>query len=143
MTKISAEEINAAKTIKGGWDRATLAAWGVPWPPPMGWRQMLIDGTPIPQPGSDGASTTFSRPSACPEAKLLHTVVMAVIGAGYGDILKGVDALNAYYDSPLPTVADVIGGRPQHAIITGGITLDDRVYSFRCTRTIGPTRGKR
>jgi hypothetical protein len=35
-------EIEAAKTPRGGWTRAQLAAWGIPWPPPKGWRQALI-----------------------------------------------------------------------------------------------------
>ncbi|REE72175.1 hypothetical protein C8E05_1563 [Rhodococcus wratislaviensis] len=38
----SADEIEAAKTPKGGWTRDQLARWGVPWPPPKGWRQQLI-----------------------------------------------------------------------------------------------------
>lgn len=38
------EEIDAAMTTAGGWTRATLASWGVPWPPPKGWRQNLING---------------------------------------------------------------------------------------------------
>ena len=62
---------------------------------------------------------------------------MAVINAGQSDILKGIDELNVYYGGgPLPTVADVIGGRPEHAIITGDISFDDTVYSFKCARTI-------
>lgn len=136
IRKIAAEEIDAAKTAKGAWDRPTLANWGVPWPPPKGWRQMLIDGIPIPQPGIAGVDATATRPSACPEAKLLHQVVMAVIECGQGDILKSIDALNAYYGCPLPTVAEVIGGRPVHAIITGDISFDDLVYSFKCARTV-------
>lgn len=39
---MTAAEINAARTAKGGWTRKTLAGWGVPWPPPKGWRQRLI-----------------------------------------------------------------------------------------------------
>jgi len=34
----SPEDIEAAKTPHGGWTRAQLAQWGVPWPPPKGWR---------------------------------------------------------------------------------------------------------
>ena len=34
-------EVNAARTRSGGWTRATLAGWGVPCPPPKGWRQVL------------------------------------------------------------------------------------------------------
>lgn len=127
--KITAEEIDAARSERGGWDRATLAAWGVPWPPPSRWRQMLIDGTVIPP-----HPATSKTPSDSLEAKLLHQVVMAVIESGQGDLLKGIDELNAYYGTNIPTVADVIGGRPKHAIITGGITFDDKVYSFTCAR---------
>lgn len=36
------EEIDAAMTTAGGWTRATLAGWGVSWPPPKGWRKALI-----------------------------------------------------------------------------------------------------
>jgi hypothetical protein len=127
-----AEEIDSARTAKGGFDRATLAAWGIGWPPPKGWRQMLIDGVPIPEPGIDGEPATSVRPSACPEASLLRQVVMAIIENGHGEILAGVPELNAYYGFELPTVAHVIGGRPPHAVITGGISFDDKVYSFRC-----------
>lgn len=42
---VTAEEIEAAKTPKGAWTRAQLAQWGVPWPPPKGWKQALIAGT--------------------------------------------------------------------------------------------------
>lgn len=40
---ISNDDIEAAKTTAGGWKRAKLQEWGVPWPPPKGWRQKLID----------------------------------------------------------------------------------------------------
>ena len=39
-------------------------------------------------------------------------------------------------DSALPTVADIVGGRPETAIIEGGITWDDKVYRFSVARTI-------
>jgi hypothetical protein len=35
------EGIEAAKTKRGGWTREQLAKWGVPWPPPKGWRAGL------------------------------------------------------------------------------------------------------
>lgn len=31
------EEVFDARTSKGGWTRAQLEQWGVPWPPPRGW----------------------------------------------------------------------------------------------------------
>jgi hypothetical protein len=61
---------------------------------------------------------------------------MAVINAGQNDILKGIPDLNAYYNCELPTVADVVGGRPATAIIHGEITWDDTVYSFKCARAV-------
>lgn len=35
------EEIEAARTPRGGFTRAQLAEWGVPWPPPRAWRDRL------------------------------------------------------------------------------------------------------
>lgn len=54
----SPEEIEAARTPAGGWKRDQLAAWGVQWPPPKGWKDELSerwkdarqDGTPPPLP---------------------------------------------------------------------------------------------
>ena len=40
--KLTAEEIEAGRSPRGGWTRATLAGWGVPWPPPKGWRSRLL-----------------------------------------------------------------------------------------------------
>lgn len=37
----SPDEVTAAMTPRGGWTRAQLEQWGVPWPPPRGWRQYL------------------------------------------------------------------------------------------------------
>ena len=34
-------EIERAKSARGGWTKAQLAAWGVSWPPPKGWRRGL------------------------------------------------------------------------------------------------------
>jgi len=34
-------DIEAKQTSRGGWTRAQLAEWGVPWPPPRGWRKKL------------------------------------------------------------------------------------------------------
>lgn len=51
--KLTREEIEAGRSPKGGWTRAQLAAWGVPWPPPKGWRKRLETGenpTPAPPP---------------------------------------------------------------------------------------------
>ena len=36
------EEIEEKRTEAGGWTRETLAAWGVSWPPPKGWKKNLL-----------------------------------------------------------------------------------------------------
>lgn len=41
--KITKEEIDAAKTKNGGWSRETLNGWGIPWPPPNGWKAHLVE----------------------------------------------------------------------------------------------------
>lgn len=54
----SPEEAEAARTPAGGWTRDQLAAWGVPWPPPKGWKDELAErwqaarpaGPPAPPP---------------------------------------------------------------------------------------------
>lgn len=40
--KVTEQEIETAKTPRGGWTRETLARWGVSWPPPKGWKADLI-----------------------------------------------------------------------------------------------------
>jgi hypothetical protein len=42
MRFISEEEIEEQRTHKGGWNRVALAQWGVPWPPPAGWKHTLL-----------------------------------------------------------------------------------------------------
>lgn len=37
----TASEIEAKRTAKGGYTKAQLAEWGVPWPPPKGWKRRL------------------------------------------------------------------------------------------------------
>ncbi|WP_078894308.1 hypothetical protein [Streptomyces sp. NRRL S-1022] len=37
----SPDEVTAARTPEGGWTKKQLAEWGVPWPPPSGWRKHL------------------------------------------------------------------------------------------------------
>jgi hypothetical protein len=38
----AADEIEAARSPAGGWSRDQLAAWGVSWPPPKGWKAELL-----------------------------------------------------------------------------------------------------
>ena len=36
-------EIMAHQTPRGGWTKKILAVWGVPWPPPKGWKAWLVE----------------------------------------------------------------------------------------------------
>ena len=42
--RLTRKEVESKKTANGGYTRDTLAAWGVPWPPPKGWKHKLIAG---------------------------------------------------------------------------------------------------
>lgn len=55
----SPDEVAAAQTPNGGWTKKQLADWGIPWPPPPGWRKYLEakwrgdDVDPLPREESD------------------------------------------------------------------------------------------
>lgn len=55
---VSKSEIMAARTERGGWTRAQLAEWGVPWPPPRGWQKSLERGRAL--------SPGISHDAVCP-----------------------------------------------------------------------------
>jgi hypothetical protein len=40
--RLTAADIERGKSPKGGFTQATLASWGVPWPPPKGWKEKLL-----------------------------------------------------------------------------------------------------
>jgi ribonuclease HI len=77
------EEIAAGATSKGGYTKAQLAEWGVPWPPPKGWRKALIEqarrtpGAPAAQP----ETPTTPVPSATKIGSDAHHVVAHTDGA--------------------------------------------------------------
>ena len=56
VTSITEQDIEEGMTEAGGFDQETLAAWGVPWPPPKGWKNVLLGKQPRP--------TTWPRPGA-------------------------------------------------------------------------------
>jgi hypothetical protein len=43
---LTAAEVEAGRSGRGGWTREQLAAWGVPWPPPKGWKAALTERGP-------------------------------------------------------------------------------------------------
>lgn len=44
---ITLQQIEDGRTEAGGWKRKQLEAWGVPWPPPKGWKHALVSDAPI------------------------------------------------------------------------------------------------
>lgn len=68
-TKISEEEITSRQTAAGGWTKAQLAQWGVPWPAPNGWKKAILKyGVPyseIIQIFGGGSIVAEDRPLFC------------------------------------------------------------------------------
>lgn len=136
--QVSAVEIAAKMTPKGAWSRATLAEWGVPWPPPRGWKDALIAGLPIPQRRSDEEGdrvVLIEKPEKSLEAKLLHKAVMAVINANMAHLFADEPEILSYFGGSMPTVRDMVPTATPE-MVTGEITLDDRVWSFTCARSV-------
>ncbi|MFF8830810.1 hypothetical protein [Streptomyces sp. NPDC015131] len=58
LVRVSPGKVEAARTPVGSWKRDQLAVWGVPWPPPKGWKDELAErwkgarpaGPPAPPP---------------------------------------------------------------------------------------------
>lgn len=124
--KVTAEEIEAKKTERGGWTKETLAGWDISWPPIKGWKESLISGEPlIPKPDPE------SHPDSI-EAILLGNIVNEIISFGYGYLLADVKGFNKYYGGKNPTVAEVIKSPP--ILITGGIETTDKVFNFSVIR---------
>lgn len=48
---VTRDELEKARTANGGYSRRQLEEWGVPWPPPKGWKQVLL--TPEDSLGTD------------------------------------------------------------------------------------------
>jgi hypothetical protein len=44
LPTLTREEVEAGRSPAGGFTRAQLAAWGVPWPPPSEWPHALLRG---------------------------------------------------------------------------------------------------
>lgn len=61
---ITLKEIEAAKTPAGGWTKKQLAEWGVPWPPPKGWKEALTSASFIAIPIEKGVAIPAAK-STC------------------------------------------------------------------------------
>lgn len=121
MNKVSIEEIENNKSEKGGWTKQTLAQWGIPWPPPKGWKEALINGT-------------FQPTSEADLRKMLRDLTMAVVQSGNGHLLADLPEIVELFGGKIPTVKDFVGSAPS-AVFVGGVRLDDKVFQFTCTRS--------
>jgi hypothetical protein len=63
LPRLTEEQIEAGRSPKGGWTREQLARWGLPWPPPAGWRQALLHGT------GGGADSSAEKTKISPTEK--------------------------------------------------------------------------
>lgn len=89
------EEIEAGKTEKGGYTKAQLAAWGISWPPPKGWKEMLLSGQPLDQ-MTRVPTPNVIRPNEDAH-ELLRKVVLAVVNAGHASDLYEFPDVIAYF----------------------------------------------
>jgi hypothetical protein len=70
------QEIEAAKTPAGGWTREQLAQWGVPWPPPKGWKKRLLrEASIVGQAETDPPTVTKSEREGWDVIKALVALV--------------------------------------------------------------------
>ncbi len=89
-------EIEAGKTARGGYSRATLESWGVPYPPPKGWKKALMRGEDLTRKG--GGKTADD---------ILREVVKAVIEAGQGHILRDLHDMHDYFGARWPSAEEI------------------------------------
>lgn len=135
--RVTAAEIDAAKTPKGGWTYAQFAEWGVPTPPPKGWKERLLAfddaegfiATAAPNslvealdnPGArliDGERFGVQGQLDVDPAKLLHKVVMAVINAGHADCLYEFPDVLAYFKARMPTLQSAVSAVTRQEMLT-------------------------
>ena len=109
------DEIESAKTPAGGFTRATLAGWGVPWPPPKGWRKRLLKGeciTPAPtqpvQPAIDYAqlASAILDEQARRATQPTDTPTLTASDDGAGDTGEVIVGSVTDYNGPEPSSPD-------------------------------------
>lgn len=95
------EEIEAGRSAKGGFTKEQLAKWGVPWPPPKGWKEQLLAGRSMVEAGlrSSEPSPIRSHVSA---HDLLRTVVLAVVERGHASDLEDYADVLAFFGARKP-----------------------------------------
>jgi len=128
--KLTEAEIEAGKSDKGGFTKETLAAWGVPWPPPSGWRKKLLRGEPVTQ--LDPQQKLVPSP-VMPEFtahEVLHMAVMAVVSRGQAHLFNEYPEILAYFGGQLPDRPECVIDYTNHR----GERADRRIQPLRFER---------
>lgn len=92
--KLTEADLEAGKSVRGGYSKAQLAKWGVPWPPPHGWKEALLAGKTCEEAG------LLEGPSA---DDILRKVVLRVVERGQASILYDMPDVLAYFGARIPT----------------------------------------
>ena len=111
--KLTEAEIEAGKSEAGGYTWDQFRTWGVPCPPPKGWKYALLSGTDPADPANRVAPEETPQRLEIPDAHpawpycsahdLLRNVVLAVIEAGHASDLYEFPEVLAYFDAQLPS----------------------------------------
>lgn len=102
------EEIEAGRSPAGGFTKKTLAKWGVPWPPPKGWREALMDGKTMREAGLKELIPSETLPYISAD-ELLKQAVLAVVEAGHASDLYDLPDVLAYFGARTPDPEELIG----------------------------------
>lgn len=95
------EEIEAGKSEKGGYTKAALSQWGVPWPPPKGWKEALLAGKTMKEAGLQNLEPSPILNTSAHE--LLQQVVLAVVEQGHGSDLNHLPEVLDYFGARMPS----------------------------------------
>lgn len=95
------DEIDAGRSEKGGFTKKQLAQWGVPWPPPSGWMEVLMEGKTMSEAGLRSEEPSPIRP-AISAHDLLRVVVLAVVEKGHASDLYEFPDVLAFFGAQVP-----------------------------------------
>lgn len=95
------DEIEAGRSAKGGFTKEQLAKWGVPWPPPKGWKEQLLAGRSMSEAGLRSSEPSPIRPNVSAH-DLLRTVVLAVVERGHASDLEDYPDVLAFFGAQKP-----------------------------------------
>lgn len=98
---LTLEEIENCRSPKGGFTKKQLAEWGVPWPPPKGWKEALLAGMTMKEAGLQHLEPSPIRPAVSAH-ELLRKVVLAVVEYGHASDLYQFPDVLEYFGAKLP-----------------------------------------